>query len=149
MQFNADRTEPRRGRGGAPVAVAGIGGGVIRVAGEAPVADPLGVGGGAKNLATVAAQRLQPRVDVAGVVGDVGGDAELGGDEHAGQLRPKFLCRVVAAAEAGIAHRAVQPRGVGGAMAKLVQGRRRAAFLEVAVTPGPSPCIGDARASSN
>ncbi len=51
-----------------------------RMVGEDPFGDPIGVGRGAKNLALVVLQHLDPGLDVARVIGNVAGQPEHGSD---------------------------------------------------------------------
>jgi hypothetical protein len=61
-----------------------VAGGVRRMAGEDPFRDPIGVGRGAKNLAFVVLEDLDPGLNVACVVGDVAGQSERISHEKAG-----------------------------------------------------------------
>ena len=54
--------------------------------GEDPFGDPIGVGRGAKDLALVVLEDLDPGLNVARVIGNVGGQPERASDEQAREL---------------------------------------------------------------
>ena len=63
--------------------------------GQQIVRDPLRISSGAKDFALVLLQLGHPGGDVAGVVGDVAGQAERATDEDRCQLRAKLLLGVM------------------------------------------------------
>jgi len=67
---------------------------ISRMKSKLYVGDPLRVGSGPEDFALVVFQRFDPAGDIAGMVRDVGRDAEFRCDEGRRQLGTQFLHRI-------------------------------------------------------
>ena len=98
--------------------------GEIRMESELHIDDPLRIGSRAEDFTFVVFERLDPAGDVAGVVWNVGGNAELAGNEGRASSARKFFHRIGSRSKTGV-HVTVEPRWVPGPVPEFMQRRRR------------------------
>jgi len=86
------------------------------------IGDALRIGGGAEDFFAVGAQRLEPRRDVRGAIGELAvADSQFCADHHLGNFGAQLLTGIIGR-PVSVAQIAIEPRRVARGVAELVLG---------------------------